>query len=143
VGDAGEVREPVEGDGYAVASLAGLGEGYGFRKIRRALGVNELGVNAIVLPAGLETGFHFHDEQEELYFVHSGRLEIEFGDGKAFTLGPGGMARVDAPTHRKIRNVGDGDAVYVIVGAKGGYVGRDGRLPPGEERLPGAVTPRN
>jgi mannose-6-phosphate isomerase-like protein (cupin superfamily) len=128
-----EVREPIEGDGYAVGSLDGLGEGYGFRKIRRELGVNELGVNAIVLPPGYETGAHYHDEQEELYFVHAGRIEIEFGDGQSFTLGAGGMARVDAPTHRKIRNVGEGDATYVIVGAKGGYVGRDGRAPEGEE----------
>jgi hypothetical protein len=43
------VREPVEGDGYTVASLDGVGEGYGFRKIRRELGVTEFGVNAIVL----------------------------------------------------------------------------------------------
>jgi mannose-6-phosphate isomerase-like protein (cupin superfamily) len=129
-----EVREPVEGDGYAVGNLDGMGEGYGFRKIRRELGVNEFGVNAIVLPAGYETGFHFHDQQEELYFVHSGRVEVEFGDGSAFTLGPGGIARVDAPTHRKLRNVGEDDAVYVVVGAKDGYVGRDGRLPEGEER---------
>ena len=129
-----EVREPVEGDGYAVGNLDGIGEGYGFRKIRRELGVNEFGVNAIVLPAGYETGFHFHDEQEELYFVHSGRVEVEFGDGRTFTLGPGGIARVDAPTHRKLRNVGEDDAVYVVVGAKDGYVGRDGRLPEGEER---------
>ena len=141
MGETNEVSAPVEGEGYAVGSLDGLGEGYGFRKIRRALGVNELGVNAIVLPPGLETGFHFHDEQEELYFVHAGEIEMEFGDGKRFTLGPGGLARVDAPTHRKIRNTGDGDAVYVIVGGKGGYVGRDGRLPPGEERLPGTATP--
>ncbi len=137
LGVSGEVREPIEGDGYAVASLDGLGDGYGFRKIRRELGVQELGVNAIVLPGDLETGFHYHDEQEELYFVHAGRVEIEFGDGRKFTLGPGGMARVDPATHRKIRNAGSEDAVYVIVGAKGGYVGRDGRLPPGEERLPG------
>jgi mannose-6-phosphate isomerase-like protein (cupin superfamily) len=132
-----EVRAPVAGDGYAVGSLDGLGEGYGFRKIRRELDVKELGVNAIVLPGELETGFHYHDEQEELYFVHSGRIEIEFGDGKKFTLGPGGMARVDAATHRRISNAGSEDAVYVIVGAKGGYVGRDGRLPEGEERVPG------
>ena len=33
---------------------------------------------------------------------------------------------------RKIANVGDEDAVYVIVGGKDGYVGRDGRLPEGE-----------
>ena len=132
-----EVREPIEGEGYAVGNLDGIGEGYGFRKVRRALGVEELGVNAIVLPGELETGFHYHDEQEELYFVHSGRIEIEFGDGKKFTLGPGGLARVDAATHRKIRNAGSDDAIYLVVGAKGGYVGRDGRLPEGEERLPG------
>jgi hypothetical protein len=26
-------------------------------------------VNAVVIPAGIESGRHFHDEQEELYFV--------------------------------------------------------------------------
>jgi mannose-6-phosphate isomerase-like protein (cupin superfamily) len=132
-----EVRQPVTGDGYAVGSIDGLGEGYGFRKIRRELDVKELGVNAIVLPGELETGFHYHDEQEELYFVHSGRVEIEFGDGRKFTLGPGGLARVDAATHRRFRNLGSEEAVVVVVGAKGGYVGRDGRLPEGEERVPG------
>jgi quercetin dioxygenase-like cupin family protein len=130
----------VEGDGYAVARLDDLGEGYGFRKIRRGLGVEEFGANAIVLPPGWETGRHFHDEQQELYFVHSGRVEIEFGDGSKHELGPGGLARVDAPTVRGIRNLSDSeDAVYVIVGAKGGYVGRDGQLPEGEtdRHLPG------
>ena len=131
---ADEAREPVTGDGYAVANLDGLGEGPGFRKIRGALGVEELGANAIVLPPGVETNFHFHDEQEELYFVHAGTVEFEFGDGSVHRLGPGGLARVAAPTHRKIRNVGEGEATNVIVGAKGGYVGRDGRLPAGEER---------
>jgi mannose-6-phosphate isomerase-like protein (cupin superfamily) len=127
------VREPVEGDGYAVANLDGLGEGYGFRKVRRELGVREFGINAIVLPGGWETGRHFHERQQELYFVHSGELEIEFGDRTVHRLGPGGVARVDAETVRKIRNRGPGDATYVIVGAEGGYVGRDGRLPEGEE----------
>jgi mannose-6-phosphate isomerase-like protein (cupin superfamily) len=127
------VREPVEGDGYAVANLDGLGEGYGFRKVRRELGVREFGINAIVLPGGWETGRHFHERQQELYFVHSGELEIEFGDRTVHRPGPGGVARVDAETVRKIRNRGPGDATYVIVGAEGGYVGRDGRLPEGEE----------
>ncbi|HLM30304.1 MAG TPA: cupin domain-containing protein [Solirubrobacterales bacterium] len=127
------VREPIEGDGYAVANLDGLGEGYGFRKIRRELGVSEFGINAIVLPEGWETGLHYHERQQELYFVHAGEIEIEFGDGGVHRLGPGGVARVDAETVRKIRNRGPGDATYVIVGAEGGYVGRDGRLPEGEE----------
>lgn len=124
-----------KGDGYAVSSLDDLGEGHGFRKIRRELDVAELGINAIVMPPGYESGFHYHDEQEEVYFVHAGTIEIEFGDGTSHKLDAGGLARVDAPTHRKIRSVGDVDAVYVIVGAKDGYVGRDGQVPDGEERV--------
>lgn len=128
-------RDVREGDGYTVATLDALGEGPGFRKVRRALGVEEFGVNAIVMPPGVEAGFHFHDEQEELYFVHAGQIEIEFGDGSTHRLGPGGLARVAAPTRRRVRSVGDEDAVYVVVGAKGGYVGRDGRTPEDEERV--------
>jgi quercetin dioxygenase-like cupin family protein len=134
-----QVRQVVEGDGYAVASIDGIGEGYGFRKIRRALGVTAFGINAIVMPPGRETGRHYHDVQEETYFVHRGVLEFEFGDGSTHVLGPGGVARVDAATVRKIRNVGEKDAVYVIAGGKDGYVGRDGRLPEGEES-PGLIA---
>ncbi|HEV3230558.1 MAG TPA: cupin domain-containing protein [Solirubrobacteraceae bacterium] len=129
-----EDEDVVTGEGYAVArSLDALGDGPGFLKVRRALGVTAFGVNAIVLPAGVETGRHYHDEQEELYFVHRGQLEIEFGDGSRHRLGPGGLARVDAHTVRLLRNVGDEDSVYLVTGGKDGYVGRDGRLPEGEE----------
>lgn len=130
-----ETTNVTEGDGYAVASLDSIGEGPGFRKVRRQLDVKEFGVNAIVMPEGMSSGFHYHDEQEELYFVHSGEVEIEFGDGTKHRLGPGGMARVDAPTHRKVANVGSGEATYVIVGAKDGYVGRDGQVPEGDSRV--------
>jgi mannose-6-phosphate isomerase-like protein (cupin superfamily) len=130
------------GEGYAVANLADLGEGYGFRKIRKGLGVTAFGVNAIVLPPSYETGRHLHEEQEELYFVHSGRIAIEFGDGSVFELGPGGLARVDPPTIRRVRNLSDSeDAIYVIVGGRDGYVGRDGKLPPGEESRSGDQGP--
>ncbi len=120
------------GDGYALGHIDDMGDRYGFRKIRRELGVTAFGMNAICIPAGYETGRHLHDVQEEVYFVHRGRLEIEFGDGTTHELGPGGVARVDAPTVRRMRNVGDEDALYVIVGGKDGYVGRDGRQPEGE-----------
>jgi quercetin dioxygenase-like cupin family protein len=122
-----------EGEGFAVAQLEDLGEGPGFRKIRKPLGVTAFGVNVIVLPPSYATGSHYHDEQEELYFVHSGRVGFEFGDGSTRELGPGGLARVAPSTHRKIRNLSDSeDAVYLVVGGKGGYVGRDGKLAPGE-----------
>jgi quercetin dioxygenase-like cupin family protein len=134
-------REIVNGPGYAVGNLELLGEGYGFRKIRSGLDVKELGVNAIVMPPGYETAGHYHDKQEELYSVHRGRIAISFGDGTTHELSAGGLARVDASTVRSIKNVGEGDAVYVIVGAKGGYVGRDGRTAEGlsaEDAPPGA-----
>jgi uncharacterized cupin superfamily protein len=123
----------VTGDGYAVAPLDALGEGYGFRKVRRGLGVTAFGVNAIVLPPGYETGRHFHERQEETYFIHRGTVEIEFGDGSVHRLEPGGCARVDPATVRMLRNAGDEDAVYLCAGGADGYVGRDGRRPDEDE----------
>jgi quercetin dioxygenase-like cupin family protein len=115
------------GNGYAVGHLDDLGTGPGFRKVRKGLDVTAFGVNAIVLPAGRDSVSHAHETQEELYFVHRGTLEIEFGDGTTERLEEGAFARVDAPVVRKLRNVGDGDAIYLCAGGKDGYVGRDGR----------------
>ena len=135
------VHDVVEGDGFAVANVDALGDGYGFRKVRRALGVTAMGMNAIAIPPGYETGGHYHEQQEETYFVHRGTVEFTFGDGETHVLGPGGIARVDAATVRRVKNVGNEDALYVIVGGKGGYVGRDGKLPEGEESRFGSQGP--
>jgi uncharacterized cupin superfamily protein len=126
------------GAGYAVAAnLDALGEGYGFRKLRKGLGVTAFGVNTITMPPGYESGSHYHDTQEELYFVHRGTIEMEFGDGTTHRLEEGGSARVDASTLRKVRNVGDGDVIYLCAGGKDGYVGRDGRMADDEQRVTG------
>jgi uncharacterized cupin superfamily protein len=127
-----ETHEVVQGEGYAVANVDALSEGPGFRKVRRVLGVTAFGVNAIEIPPGFETGRHYHAEQEELYFVYRGQIEMTFNDDSMHLLGPGGLARVDAATVRKVKNVGDEPAVYLCAGGKDGYVGRDGRLPEGE-----------
>ena len=132
--EASEYPQVRKGEGYAIANLDDLGDGPGFRKVRKGLDVTAFGVNAIVLPPGVETGFHYHDEQEELYFVHRGTIEMEFGDGATHRMDEGSLARVDAPTLRKVRNVGDVDAVYLCAGGKDGYVGRDGRVREGEEQ---------
>jgi len=126
------MTESRTGEGWAATSLDELGDGPGFRKIRPAIGVTAFGMNAIVLPPGVESGRHFHDRQEEVYFLHRGRVEMEFGDGGKVVLEPGGVVRVDAATVRMLRNIGDEDAVYVVVGGADGYVGRDGRLPEDE-----------
>jgi mannose-6-phosphate isomerase-like protein (cupin superfamily) len=113
--------------GHAFGSLDELGEGYGFRKVRAPLGVSAFGVNALVMPPGAEGINHYHDTQDELYFVHRGTARFEVGD-EARELGPGGLCHVESTTPRKVSNVGDGDLVVFIVGGKGGYVERDGQL---------------
>jgi uncharacterized cupin superfamily protein len=120
------VTSTEHGDGWAVGSVDGIGEGPGFRKIRRELGVQAFGVNAVVLPPGYESRVHHHERQEELYIVLRGEIEMRLGDERR-VLGPGGLARVDAATIRSLRNTsGSEDATYVCVGGEGGYVGRDG-----------------
>jgi mannose-6-phosphate isomerase-like protein (cupin superfamily) len=128
-----EAHEVLSGDGYAVGNIDALGNGGGFRKIRQALEVQALGINAIVMPAEFVGRRHYHYTQEETYFIHQGHAELEFGDGSVHRLGPGGIARIDAETVRRIRNVGDEDLIYVAVGGKDGYVANDGHLLPSEE----------
>jgi uncharacterized cupin superfamily protein len=123
-----QVRETIEGEGYAVGHIDGMGEGPGFRKVRQELGVTAFGINVVVLPPGIEGRRHYHDRQEEIYFVHRGEIEFEFGDGARHRLSPGGVARVDAHTVRVLRNPSDSEAaVYLSAGGADGYVGRDGR----------------
>lgn len=113
---------------YSFGSLDELGEGYGFRKVRRELGVTAFGVNAIVYPPGYEGFHHYHDTQDELYFVHSGRARFEV-DGETRELGPGGLCHVESTTPRKVSNASEtDDLVMLVIGGKGGYVERDGHM---------------
>ncbi len=113
--------------GYAFGSIDELGEGHGFRKVRKALGVTAFGVNAVVMPPGFDGFLHYHDTQDELYFVHSGTARFEV-DGEVRDVGPGGLVHVESTTTRKFSNPGDEDLVVLVVGGKGGYVERDGHL---------------
>jgi mannose-6-phosphate isomerase-like protein (cupin superfamily) len=121
------MSESADQPGYAVSSLQQMGDGPGFRKVRRELGVTAFGINAVVLPPGYSTGLHYHDEQEETYFVHDGTVEFRFGDGSTHLLYAGGVVRVDPATHRGMRNAGQDNAIVLVAGGKDGYVGRDGQ----------------
>ena len=112
---------------YAFGSLDELGEGPGFRKIRAALGVTAFGINGIVMPPGHEGFLHFHDTQDELYFVHRGRVEVEV-EGETRVLGEGGLFHVESTTPRKVSNPFDEEAVLLAIGGKDGYVERDGHM---------------
>ena len=112
---------------YAFSTLDELGDGPGFRKIRKPLGVTAFGVNALVYPAGYEGFSHYHDTQDELYFVHRGRVRVEVED-ETRDLDEGGLFHAESTTPRKISNPFDEDAVVFVVGGKGGYIERDGHL---------------
>jgi mannose-6-phosphate isomerase-like protein (cupin superfamily) len=113
---------------YTFGSLDELGDGPGYRKVRRALGVKAFGVNGVVMPPGFEGFAHFHYEQDELYFVHRGRARVEIGD-EVRELGEGGLLYVESTTPRKVSNASEtDDLVLLVVGGKGGYVERDGML---------------
>ena len=112
---------------HAFSSLDELGSGPGFRKIRQALGVTAFGINAIVMPAGHDGFLHWHDTQDELYFVHRGRIEVEV-EGETRVLEAGGLFHVESTTPRKVSNPFDEEAVLLAIGGKDGYVGRDGHL---------------
>jgi uncharacterized cupin superfamily protein len=117
---------------YSISSLDELGQGYGFRKIRQPLGVSAFGVNALVFPPGYEGPNHYHDHQDELYFVHRGTAIFSF-DGVEHEVAEGGIVHVESTTHRMITNRTADDLVLFIVGGKGGYVERDGQVVSAED----------
>jgi mannose-6-phosphate isomerase-like protein (cupin superfamily) len=111
--------------GHAFGSIDEMGDGV-FRKVRQELGVTAFGVNVLVLAPGVDARPHYHEQQDELYFVHSGRARFAL-PGETLELGPGGLCHVEATTPRQVSSVGDEDLVMLVVGAKDGYVGRDGQ----------------
>jgi mannose-6-phosphate isomerase-like protein (cupin superfamily) len=112
--------------GYQRTSLDELAPGV-FRKLRQELRITAFGANAIVLPPGTEWFNHFHDRQDELYFVHAGRAGFEV-DGDAFELDAGGAVHVESTTPRRFWNAGEEDLVLLALGGKDGYVERDGHM---------------
>jgi len=113
---------------HAFGSIDELGEGYGFRKVRRPLGITAFGANAIVYPPGYPGFEHYHDTQDELYFVHSGTARVEVGD-EVRLLGPGGLLHVESTTPRRLSNASESeDLVLLVIGGKDGYVERDGHM---------------
>ncbi len=111
--------------GYSHASIDQLGDGT-FRKVRQALGITAFGANVLVIEPGTVGRPHYHDEQDELYFVHRGRAVFDFPE-ESVEVGPGGLVYVEAETPRRVTNPGPDPLVMLAVGAKDGYVGRDGK----------------
>ena len=117
---------------YAFSTLDELGDNYGFRKVRKALGVTAFGVNFVVYPPNYRGPEHYHDVQDELYFVHRGTAKVEVG-GEERVLGPGAVFHCESTTPRRISNPADEELVMLVVGGKDGYVERDGHVTSDED----------
>jgi quercetin dioxygenase-like cupin family protein len=96
-----------------------------FVSLRRALGVESLGINQLTLEPRERGRIHRHHRQEELYLVLAGTLTIVI-EGEPHELRAGELARVAPNVRRQLVNAGDERCVLVAVGAADGYVGRDG-----------------
>ena len=110
--------------GYAHSSIDELGNET-FRKVRRALGITAFGANVLVLEPGVVGRPHYHEQQDELYFVHKGTAVFDLPDDR-IELGPGGLLHVESTTPRRVTNPGPDQLVMLVDSAKGGYIGRDG-----------------
>jgi mannose-6-phosphate isomerase-like protein (cupin superfamily) len=120
---------------HRFGSLDELGQGPGFRKVRRALSVTAFGVNGVVFPPGFVGFEHFHDTQDELYFVHAGTARFEV-EGEERVLGPGGLCYVESTTPRRVSNASETeDLVLLVIGGKDGYVERDGHVTNDEDAV--------
>ena len=88
----------------------------------------------LAIAAYLLTGLAQVRPEERAVVRRFGQVVARPGPGLWVGL-PWGIDRVDrvpVRTVRQLRNPGNEDAVYVAVGGKGGYVGRDGRVPEDE-----------
>ena len=111
------------GKAVAITDLNGT-----YRSLREPLGVGDaFGIAALVLPPGTEQVAHFHEEQDEVYFVQAGRAGLEV-DGSRMELSAGEAACVPSTAHRQLWNAGDTELTVLAVGGSGGYVDGDARL---------------
>lgn len=83
-----------------------------------ATGVEEMRARMWFLQPGDSVSFHYHDEQEELFYVVSGTGHLVIGEDRELVEVPeGGMVRPETTTPRQLRNESDDEVVWLIVGA--------------------------
>ena len=86
--------------------------------VRKSLGVDSFGINAVELPPG--ESIPEHDEtdrdQEEVFFVVTGAPTLVV-DGVEHPLRPGSFVRLDTEPTRTIRNDGQDAATVLIISA--------------------------
>jgi uncharacterized cupin superfamily protein len=132
-------------------AVIGPGGGETFQRLRRELGVESFGINAIELRPGQRNRVHMHTRQEEVYLVLEGELTL-WVEGDPLKLTPGHLARVGPAVRRQLTNTSAKPTTILALGAYGEHEARDalawttwdeegeGR-PPAEVPLPEDLPP--
>jgi mannose-6-phosphate isomerase-like protein (cupin superfamily) len=95
-----------------------------FQSLRRELGVEGFGINAITLAPRQRGRIHDHEHQEEVFLVLDGELTLAI-EGEEQRVGRNGLVRVPAGVRRQLINRGPATLLMVALGAAGEHVGRD------------------
>jgi len=82
----------------------------------RLLDRSDLSVIQERIPPGGGEVRHLHHRARQLFFVISGRLQIDF-DSETFGLEPGDSLEVPPQQPHRVRNVSAADAVFLVVSA--------------------------
>ncbi len=107
------------------------GGGASSQDLSGALGAEHMMLRMWRYGPGHAMAYHRHRTQEEIYGLVSGGPQEVVVDGAVVTLNDGDWIRLPKDTPRRIRNAGDGDAVWVTIGAPPGDGITDGiRLDP-------------
>lgn len=94
------------------------------RDVDGALGVESLGVKLWRFAPGEEVEYHAHAEQEELFFVLSGRFSLKLGrsgETEIVEVGPGTFWVAGPGVGHGHRCIGDEEGVVLAVGAPPGH----------------------
>jgi mannose-6-phosphate isomerase-like protein (cupin superfamily) len=86
------------------------------RFMREPLRLENFSVTFERMRSGCHGRGHRHTVQEEVVFLVSGRAQGKFGD-ELIDLEPGTAVRVPPATARGYRNIGEEDAIFVIIAA--------------------------
>lgn len=83
-----------------------------------ATGMEEMRARMWYFEPGDSVTYHYHDAQEELFYVVSGTGHMLIGEERELIEVPeGGMVKPDTTTPRQLRNESDEEVVWLIVGA--------------------------
>jgi len=77
---------------------------------------------------GVTTVLHIVRGADEIYYILSGRGEVEIGGEIIGTMHPGDLVRIPADTPQRITNTGTEDLVFLAICAPRFEVGRYGEM---------------